>query len=90
MTWSCIRGTECVPDEGGGLRVLALGFRCSRRARPGLGGREVLERWIRSSQIRIFDLSGVLGEARIVSALPGAVRRQESDTAWVIDLPSDF
>lgn len=51
---------------------------------------ETLSGWIRSSRIRIFDLTGVLGEARVVSVLPGTVRSQESGTAWVIDLPSEF
>lgn len=49
-----------------------------------------LGEWIRSSHIRLYDLSGVLGDARLLDVLPGTVRREESGSAWIIDLPSNF
>lgn len=51
---------------------------------------EALTDWMGSSHIQLFDLSGIEGDARLPDVLPGTVRRQESGSAWIIDLPSDF
>ncbi len=51
---------------------------------------EALSDSMQASRIQLFDLSGIDGDARLPDVLPGTVRRRESGTAWIIDLPSNF